>query len=84
MERKIIVQRKELQPTECRDLIQPNEDNHSTHSKGIAVNQKNYVKEILVKSRKQPRERDEMIMGHIIKYLIINQEEHKIHNENER
>jgi hypothetical protein len=36
------------------------------------------------KSRKRPRKSDELMMGPIIKDIIINKEEHRIHNEYEK
>lgn len=56
MERKVGVQRKELHLVKCRYLFQPEEDDHSTYSKGTITNQKHHIKELLDKSRKRPRE----------------------------
>ena len=74
MERKTAIQSKEMQPTKCKDLIQPKEEESSINSKGAPTNQKYFLREILVKSRTRPRESDEKLMGPIIKDLIINQE----------
>lgn len=84
MERRTIIKIKELHQAKCKDLINPKEEDDSTHSKDMIGNQKYFVKEFLVKSRKQPREGDKMMMGSIIKDLIMNKEEHKIQNEYEK
>ena len=38
------IQSKELQPTECRYLIQPKEEDNSTNKKDAVANQKYFVK----------------------------------------
>jgi hypothetical protein len=50
----------------------------------VAANQSYFVKEFLVKSKKQPRKSDKMMMGPIIKDLLINKEEHTIQTEYEK
>ena len=44
MERKIVIQSKELHPVEFRDLIQPKEEDSSTNRKDVATNQRYFVK----------------------------------------
>ena len=67
----------ELQPVEFTDLIPPKDEKDSSDSEEETKNQRQrfFVKKLCVKSRKMPKDNDQVCMNPIIKDLIINQEE---------